>query len=174
MWWSDRITGPVGRRAVLKLGLAGGAAAGLSACGFTPVYGPGGTGTALRNTVVIDKADSVEGYLFVQAVETQLGHATQPTYRLAWDMAVVEEGQAITPNNETTRYSVIGAVNYRLMKIGSDDVLASGRIESFTGYSATGTTVETLAAERDAHARLMALLAERVVTRLFATADLSG
>ena len=29
----------------------------LAACGFQPVYGPGGTGTALQNAVQVDAAE---------------------------------------------------------------------------------------------------------------------
>ena len=49
-------------------------------------------------------------------------------------------------------------------------VLLSGNVDSFTGYSATGTTVATRAAERDAYERLMTILADQIVTRLEAGA----
>ncbi|HCQ58330.1 MAG TPA: hypothetical protein DIU10_10575, partial [Sulfitobacter sp.] len=50
-------------------------------------------------------------------------------------------------------------------------IVTSGKVESFTGYSATGTTVATRAAELDAQERLMVILADLVVSRLYA-ADL--
>jgi len=166
MWWSEATS----RRAVLALPLL----ALLAACGFEPVYGPGGTGTALRNQVLVAEPSSVESFLLVEALEYRLGQPNSPAYKLDYALSIVQEGQAITPNNETTRYSVIGTLDYKLHPIGQDTVLAEGRIESFTGYSATGTTVETFAAERDAHVRLMDLLADRLVGRLQATAKLGS
>jgi LPS-assembly lipoprotein len=46
--------------------------------------------------------------------------------------------------------------------------VASGRVQSFTAYAATGSTVAGLAAEEDAGLRLMRLLADQVVARLIA------
>ena len=51
--------------------------------------------------------------------------------------------------------------------------MASGSETNFTGYSATGSTVETLAGERDAFERLMRILADQIAARLLATADLA-
>jgi LPS-assembly lipoprotein len=45
-------------------------------------------------------------------------------------------------------------------------------VDNFTGYSATGTTVATQASKQDAEKRLMVILAEQIITRLYA-ADLS-
>jgi LPS-assembly lipoprotein len=46
-----------------------------------------------------------------------------------------------------------------------------GRVSDFTGFSATGSTVATLAAERDATARLMVILADQIVDRLVISAS---
>ena len=54
---------------------------------------------------------------------------------------------------------------------GSEDVLIVGRTDSFTSYSATGSTAATQAAERDARRRLMVILADRVIDRLLIDAD---
>ena len=50
---------------------------------------------------------------------------------------------------------------------------AKGEVENFTAYSTTGSTVETLAAERDARERLMMILASQITARLYAQADLA-
>ena len=67
------------------------------------------------------------------------------------------------------RYDVLGRATYELRDAATDAVVSSGDVESFTGYSATGTSVASLAAERDARERLMIILADLVVTRLQAT-----
>ena len=46
--------------------------------------------------------------------------------------------------------------------------MTSGTVQSFTSYSATGSTIATLAAQRDARARLMQILADQIAQRLAA------
>ena len=154
------------RRTFLFLPLA------LAACGFTPVYAPGGTASALRGKVEVAAPESVDSYLLVQNLEERLGRPTQPTYKLSLTLATGAQGQAVTASNETTRYSLVGKLDYVLSDIGSEAIIASGSVGNFTGYSATGSTVETLASERDARARLMVILADQITTRLYAIDDL--
>lgn len=144
----------------------------LAACGFEPVYGPGGTGGALRGQVEVAAPHTTEEYLLVQDLEVRLDRATAPTYHLAFDLETFTQGQAITPSNETTRYSLVGTVDYVLSEIGTDKVLTAGQVTNFTGYSATGSTVDTLAAERDAKVRLMSILSDQIMARLLAETDL--
>lgn len=157
------------RRSFLILPLA------LAACGFTPVYGPGGAGTALRGRVRVQAPDSPDSYLLVRTLEDRLGRAAgTPAYELSYTLTTETEGQAVTASNETTRYSLVGRVDYTLTSVATGTIAASGQVENFTGYSATGSTVETLAGERDASERLMTILADQVVTRLYATPDLAA
>lgn len=141
----------------------------LAACGFTPVYAPGGTGAALRNKVEVVAPTTVDSYLLVQNLEERLGRPDLPTYSLSMTLLVGSQGQAITASNETTRYSLIGRANYELRALADQSIVASGSVENFTGYSATGSTIETLASERDARARLMVILADQITTRLYST-----
>ena len=160
------------RRTLLISPLAFGLVLALSACGFTPVYAPGGTASALRGKVEVAEPDTVNGYLLVQNLEERLGRPSQPRYSLSLKLGITTQGQAITAANETTRYSMVGRVEYALRDLNGPDIVASGTVENFTGYSATGSTVETLASERDAHERLMVILADQITTRLYATAEL--
>ena len=52
-------------------------------------------------------------------------------------------------------------------------IVASGNVQNFTGYSATGSTVETLAGERDAQRRLMTILADQITIELLTTVNLA-
>ncbi|MEB8387460.1 LPS assembly lipoprotein LptE [Rhodobacteraceae bacterium KMM 6894] len=142
----------------------------LAACGFTPVYGPGGGGAALQNAVLVDDPITREAYLLTREVEERLGRATDPQYGLSLDITVREESIAISSDNVTTRYNLIGQVTYALRDLNTQQVVNSGKVNSFTGYSASGTTVATQAAERDARARLMQILADQMITRLVAAA----
>ncbi len=144
----------------------------LAACGFEPVYGTGGTGAALRGKVEVAAPDTVDSYLLVQRLEERLGRATAPAYTLDLTLVTVEQGQAITASNDITRYSIIGQADYVLTSLADGTVVASGEVDNFTGYSATGSTVQTLAGERDARARLMLILADQITAQLYALAEL--
>lgn len=154
------------RRILLLLPLA------LAACGFTPVYAPGGTASALRGRVEVTAPDTTDAYQLVRNLEDRLGQPDLAIYALSFTLKTEEQGQAITASNETTRYSLVGKVDYVLRSLESGDIVASASVDNFTGYSATGSTVETLASERDARARLMVILADQITTRLYATADI--
>ncbi|MEM7318437.1 MAG: hypothetical protein AAF408_05375 [Pseudomonadota bacterium] len=146
----------------------------LAACGFEPVYAPGGSAHGLRNRVEVNEPTTTDTYLLVQNLEEQLGRPNPPEYNLTVGLVTFEQGQAITADNAILRYSIVGLVDYRLVQSSTGAVLASGQLRNFTGYSATGSTVETLASERDAKRRLMTILADQLTSTLYATVDLAG
>jgi LPS-assembly lipoprotein len=157
------------RRTLLMLPLVA-----LAACGFTPVYAPGGVGDALRGTVQVTEMDTVDGYMLVQQLEERLGRSVDPKYDLNVALSQRIEGQAITASDATTRYSILGRATYTLVERATGSVLASDKVENFVGYSATGSTVETLASERDARHRLMIILADQLTAQLYTSLDLSS
>ncbi len=146
----------------------------LAACGFQPVHGTGGKGKALYGKVRVDAPDGVSSYLLVRRLEEQLGRSNTPAYRLSVVLETGIQGQAITASGNITYYSVVGTADYTLRNIGDDTVVANGRVDNFTGYSATGTTAESLAAQRDAGERLMIILADQIARELYVTADVAG
>ena len=159
MWLSDRRGFLLGTLAVA-----------LAGCGFAPVYGPGGAGGRLLGRVAVDEPADDNSYYLVRRLEERLGRGADPRFGLSLALDVKDERVAVTANNTTTRYNVIGKATYALRDLGDGKVLLSGNVDSFTGYSATGTTVATRAAERDAYERLMTILADQIVTRLEAGA----
>ena len=122
----------------------------------------------------IPSSSEVDSYLLVKNLEQRLGRTNSGNYRLNLTLSTRTEGQAITADNSITRYSILGAAGYSLTRLSDGMVISSGTESNFTGYSATGSTVETLAGERDAFERLMALLADQITARLLATADVTA
>ncbi|MEP2715188.1 LPS assembly lipoprotein LptE [Pseudophaeobacter sp.] len=163
---------------LLILALAASLVAG--ACGFSPVHAPGGSGSALYGNVVIAVPDQPSSrgdsnaYFLVRDLEQRLGRTSSGDFALDLTLATRSEGQAITADNSITRYSIIGAAGYSLTRQSDGTVVSSGSETNFTGYSATGSTVETLSGERDAYERLMRILADQITQRLLATVDVSA
>ncbi len=147
----------------------------LATCGFRPAYGPGGTARGLLDQVMIDAPADRNGFDLVERLEERLGRTKTPAYTLGYRIETAEVGLGITPDDTTTRYNVNGSVAFVLRDASSGHELSSGKLSTFTAYSATGTVVATESARADAYRRLMRLLADQIVTRLLATsADWGG
>lgn len=160
MWSSDRRN---------FIALAGAAA--LAGCGFTPAYAPGNGGAKLLGSIAPDAPKSRDDFALVRRLSERLNPVATARYRLAYSIATDMLGQAITPSGATTRYSLTGTVSYTLHDIGTDAVLLTGKVSSFTSWSATGSVVASSVAEDDAHRRLMRMLADQLITRLLAQAS---
>ncbi len=145
------------------------AAAPLGACGFAPVYAPGGAGDMLRGQILVDAPDTRLGFVLVARLEERLGQGSA-RYGLAWRIETEESGLAITGTNDITRINLTGTVHFTLTESATGDQLLADTVSTFAAYSTTGTAVATAAAERDAEDRLMTSLADQVVSRLLASA----
>jgi len=161
MWLSDwrlKLAGPMMGLAVV-----------LSACGFAPAYGPNGTADTITRNIRLAEPDTRLDFLLAQQVERRLGRAENGEYELSVAVTTSRDRIAVTGANVTQRFEIIGNADYTLT--GPDGaVVTTGNVSSFTGYSATGSTVATTAARDDAQERLMVILADQIVTRLIAAA----
>ena len=147
----------------------GGTVAAVAGCGFAPVYGTRGSAEGLRGSIQVAAPEDRDAFVFVAHLEERLGQPSAAAYDLGYDIAVDEEGVGITPSQETTRYNVLGRVDYEVTDKATGRAVHAGSVEGFTGYSATGSIVGTLAATRDARERLMIALADQIVARLIAS-----
>ena len=142
----------------------------LAGCGFTPAYAPGGPAAGLQGLIRAADPGDKAAFDLVTRLEERLGPANAPRYSLAYVVGVVGSGVAITTNLSITRYDLAGTVDWTLSPIGGGAPVTSGRAQSFTSFSATGSTLATATAQGDATTRLMRILADRIVTDLLATA----
>ena len=141
----------------------------LAACGFAPVYGPGVSAEGLQNSIrVADPTDKL-GFDLVERLEEQLGRPTAARFELTYTIETEPVGVGVTSDGAITRYNLVGSITYTLTNRVTGASLTEGRVDSFTSYSATGSTVAGLEAEDDARTRLMRLLADQIVARLLAT-----
>ena len=149
---SSRLT----RRAVLAASL------GLAGCGFTPALAPGGAVSALRNRVALDLPDTPDGFGLRRALEARLGQGA--AYVLRVETSISERPAAINAEGDVTRRTLDGQADWSLQ--AGDTTVASGTALRFASYAATGSTVATEAAERDARERLTVMLADTIVADL--------
>ncbi|MBE0454575.1 LPS assembly lipoprotein LptE [Roseovarius autotrophicus] len=152
------------RRLFLLSGLAA-----LAGCGFSPVYAPGGGGAALTGRIEIADPDTRAGFLLTQELEGRLGRAAGARYLLTPAISLRKQGVSIDRSNITLRVNLLGRVDYTLRDRQTDEIVTRGTVDNFSGYSTFDTPVATQAAERDAEARLMSMLADQLLTRLAAS-----
>ncbi len=142
----------------------------LLGCGFTPVYGPSGAATGLNGQIMAADPSDRDGFVFVARLEDRLGLPNGAPYLLEYKIKTDRQGVGITPDGATTRFNVLGRIDYTLKDRATEQLLASGKVENFTGFSATGSIVGTISATEDASKRLMIILADQLVSELIVTA----
>lgn len=156
MWYSNR-------RTLLGVGAA---LLFSSACNFTPVYAPDAAGSKIEGQIFIAEPTTRETYLVTRRLETRLGRADPAPMNLTFSVSHGASGLGTTATGSTTRLHRSGTLSYSLKNASSGTVITSGSVTNFTGYSATGNTAATLAAERASIERLMMVLADQLIDRL--------
>ena len=146
--------------------LIAGASLLVSACNFTPVYGPEGAGSQTENRILIKAPTTKDAYFVTRRLETRLGRADPAPMTLSFSVSNSSAGLGTTATGSTTRVQRVGSLSYTLKNSATGKNIAKGSVSNFTGYSATGNTAATLAAERAAIERLMNILADQLVDRL--------
>ena len=149
------------RRAFLLAALA------LAGCGFAPVHGRSSKSLIVRNAVLVQAPTNRAEFELVRNLDILLGPATAKRYDLRYTLTVDEQVIVVSAAQEINRFSLVGVLNFSLMD-ADGVVFLSKTAKSFTGYSATGTTVATERSKRDAYDRLMVILAKQVLNHLWA------
>jgi LPS-assembly lipoprotein len=141
----------------------------LAACGFQPLYGEGAPAAAMAGRVAVGPLDGAAGFAMRERLTERLGPATAPTHRLEVALELEQTGVALTQQDVTTRFNVIGTAAYRLVPLSGGEALA-GEVRAITGYSApeseTSSAFASLSAGVDAERRLALMLADAIVQRL--------
>lgn len=148
-------------------------AAPLAGCGFTPVYAPQGPAPRLQGAVQVADPDNKNGFDLVERLQDRLGHPEAPRFALNYAIRTNAVGVGITSENSVPRFNLTGTIDWVLSDMAGRR-LTGGQVQSFTSYSATGSTVAGLTAEEDAARRLMRILADQIVSRLLATSGQWG
>lgn len=120
----------------------------------------------MRGMIAFSVNDSVAGFRLRERLEGRLGHVVTPRYRLRVNVRTRERAAAITSGGDTARRNIIGTANWTLTQSVGGARIETGRVEAFTSYSATGSTVATQSTQDDAEARLAIILADMIVSRV--------
>src|SRR5690606_3549674 len=86
----------------------------LAACGFSPVYGPGGTGGKLFGQVRTADPRTPDDFAFAGRIAEQLGPEKDARFLLEYRLRIAVVPQAITRDEVTTRYALNGTADFVL------------------------------------------------------------
>lgn len=156
-------------------------ATGLAACGFEPMYAPGGPGATATSEAAADLAaieiapirnSDGRDFRLGQQLANALGERLYPSgvnparYRLELTLRQTREGFGFRPDESVTRYGLRLAADYRLVEIGSNKVVLSESSQTYNSYDVSQSDFATVMAERDMEQRLARDLGDRIVSRL--------
>jgi LPS-assembly lipoprotein len=156
------------RRTVLMLALG----AGVSACGFTPVYQEGTTASNLLGQIEIDLVKGRNGFELREELEDRLGRAAPSApYVLTFKLTTTETGLAVTEDEGTTRTNLNGVAAFAVRRKDTAAVVYQDSVRNATAYGNTSETFPSAVAKRDANTRLAKALAKQIADRIAITAD---
>lgn len=137
----------------------------LGGCGFRPIYG---NDNSFRDRVSFTSDDTVAGFQIRQQLEKRLGSTATPDFALSTQLSIRQRSAAITADGDTSRFNVIATARWSLKEIATGREIAADEVQGFTSFSATSSTVATQATQDDAVERLTIILADMIVSRIFA------
>lgn len=168
----DRMQVRAGRLfAMLRTGLlALGLGLAITACGFEPVYAPGGGSLASSlRSVSVDQPQGRIGQAMRLAILDGIGdrqNGIQPRYRLRSQMTTDTERVAIQADESAARVNVIVDVAWQLQDAAGLTTYASGQVRRTVAYNVVADTFATLVGERDAQLLAGKQVGEAIRTRL--------
>lgn len=142
----------------------------LGACGFAPAFGPGGTAEAWQNRVLVQAPETIFGFRMGAHLTQSLGVPASADYTLTITPREAPVSATITEDGDITRFNLTGNADWVLADAQGATV-TKGLAQTFTSYSATGSTVATQSAEDAARDRLAVALADLIIQQLLTQAS---
>ncbi len=146
--------------------------AGLTACGFRPLYGPQGGYDAslaeLASVRVLPIPDRIGQVLHNSLLDrlTPRGAPLNPRYRLAVNMARQKEGLAFEKDESVTRFNLTVSASYQLTEIATGSVVTAGSTRSVAAFNVVQSEFANISAEADAERRAARAVGEDIWIRL--------
>jgi len=143
----------------------------LSACGFHPLYAPGGAQEAALQAIYVPIIPDRTGQLLRQALQQRLegdDSAVAKRYELSISYFKTTANLDVQADNSTTRARDVGTAVWRLHPAGNaSDTLTSGTVRSVDGYNIIDEQFFYMdLSEEAAQHRIADALADQIVTGL--------
>ena len=156
-------------RPMLAVGLLLAASAGLSACGFQPLYAQKGVVSNLAAVDVVAPAGRA-GFLIREHLDDALARNRDaaPAYRMNLTLHETRYPRGIRIDNVATRYEYVLTANYVLNRLPSGGVAKRGVVRVELTYNSADQPYAAIAAQQDAEDRAAEEAARRIQLELAA------
>lgn len=141
----------------------------LGACGLQPMYAGGSSGQVAGGLTAIQVAPIPEraGWLVRNALVDRLGgESANPAFRLEVELDDNLIAFGIRGDSTTTRERRTLRARYRLVEIGTGEVVLDATAGSDAGIDVVSSEYATVAAEQTAQERLATMIADQMVSRI--------
>lgn len=154
----------MGRAALLALAIA---AAGLSACGFTPLYAERGVVGSLTAIDVV-APEGRTGYLIRQHLDDAFARnrGAPAAYTMRLDLGEARYPRGVRIDNVATRYEYVLTANYELRAQPSGALAKRGQVRVALTYDSADQPYASIAAQQDAQDRAAEEAARRIELEL--------
>jgi LPS-assembly lipoprotein len=143
--------------------------AGLSGCGFTPLYATPGVASGLSSVEVV-APDGRTGYLIREHLDDALvkNRDRAPTYRMSLQLGEQRYPRGLRVDNVATRYEYVLVATYSLVEIATGAEAKRGRVRVQLTYDSADQPYASIAAQQDVADRAAEEAARRIQLELAA------
>lgn len=144
-------------------------ALGLSACGFTPLYGPQTVTKGLSSIEVVAPPGRA-GYLLREKLDDAFARDATilPTHRLVYVVSEQRYARGVRVDNVANRYELNLTASWRLMDSKTGQAVKSGTTSAAVTYDSADQPYASIAAQQESQERAATELARRIQLELAA------
>ena len=129
-------------------------ALGLSACGFTPLYGPEMVTKGLGSIEVV-APEGRSGYLLREKLDDVLARDVNllPTHRLVYTVKELRYARGVRVDNVANRYELNLTANWKLLDAKTGKLVRSGVTSAAVTYDSADQPYASIASQQDSQER---------------------
>lgn len=142
------------------------ATAGLSGCGFSPMYGSNGVSAELSNIRVETGRERVDFRLQEALIDGMGARSAAGPYTIRATTTMTSTPFGVGADAIASRYALRITVNWQLYLDGSIDPVLIGVARSDASYDVPAGIYGALASEADAEDRAVGIAADRIIIQL--------
>jgi LPS-assembly lipoprotein len=148
---------------ILPAALLAVAALTLSACGFTPLYGPQSVTKGLGSIEVV-AAEGRSGYLLREKLDDVLARNVNllPTHRLTYTVKETRYARGVRVDNVANRYELNLTATWTLLDIKTGKPVRSGSTSAAVTYDSADQPYASIAAQQDSQERAAGEVARKI------------
>jgi LPS-assembly lipoprotein len=135
----------------------------LSACGFTPLYGPETVSKGLGSIEVI-APEGRSGYLLREKLDDALARDVNllPTHRLTYTVKELRYARGVRVDNVANRYELNLTADWKLTDAKTGQLVRSGQASAAVTYDSADQPYASIASQQDSQERAATEVARKI------------